>query len=306
MPGNLWSENYPPPSRQGVSSSNHRLFVPGHMTNLIRLLIAAAMIYLALVAFMYLLQSRFVHLPHIPGRTLVTTPAALGLEYDSVELVTEDGITLHGWFVPAKEARGTVLFFQGNAGNISHRLDSLQIFRQLRLNSFIIDYRGYGNSEGRPSEHGLYRDAEAAYHYLVEAREIPPERIVLFGRSLGAAVAARTARYFPTAGLIAESGFISVPELGAEHYPFLPVRLLSRLQYDTRAHLAQSDVHVLVVHSREDEIIPYRHGLALQSAAGERARLLTITGDHNTGFLHSGDQYRKGLAAFLDDVLSES
>ncbi|SCZ59344.1 alpha/beta hydrolase [Thiohalomonas denitrificans] len=276
------------------------------MEQLIRLLIVAAIGYLALVVLMYLLQSRLVHLPHIPGRTLVTTPATLGLEYDSVELVTEDRIRLHGWFVPAEKARGTLLFFHGNAGNISHRLDSLQLFRQLGLNSFIIDYRGYGNSEGRPSEHGLYRDAEAAYHYLVESRDIPPERIVLFGRSLGAAVAARTARYYPAAGLIVESGFISAPELGADHYPFLPVRLLSRLQYDTRAHLVQSKVPVLVVHSRDDEIIPYRHGLALHSAAGERARLLTITGDHNTGFLRSGERYRQGLAAFLYEVLSES
>jgi uncharacterized protein len=254
---------------------------------------------------MYALQSRLVHLPHVPGRALVATPADIGLNYQSVELETADGVRLHGWWVPAQQARGSVLFLHGNAGNISHRLDSLRIFNALRLNTLIIDYRGYGQSQGRPSEQGLYRDAEAAYRYLVQTAGIAPERIVLFGRSLGGAVAARTAAHYPVGALIVESGFISVPALGAELYPFLPVRHLSRLHYDTAGYLERVEAPVLIVHSEDDEIIPYRHGVALHAAGGAGAGLLTIRGDHNTGFLQAGEAYRSGLDRFLVEVLSE-
>ncbi len=272
---------------------------------LIRLLITVAVGYLLLVLLMYAMQSRLVHLPHIPGRALIATPQDIGLEYRSVQLRTADGVRLHGWWVPAENARGTVLFFHGNAGNISHRLDSLRIFNRLEVDVFIIDYRGYGNSDGRPSEQGLYRDAEAAYRYLVEERQIAPERVIAFGRSLGAAVAAWTAAHHELGGLILESAFISVPELGAELYPFLPVRTLSRLRYDTRAWLQRSDLPVLIVHSERDEIVPYRHGLALYQAAGESGRLLTLQGDHNTGFLQAGAKYRDGLARYLECVLAD-
>jgi len=271
------------------------------MALLIRFALYALAGYLILMLAMFALQSRLVHVPHIPGRELTATPAGIGLDFEPVELETEDGVALHGWYLPVADARGTVLFLHGNAGNISHRLDSLEIFHGLGVNTLIIDYRGYGQSEGSPSEEGLYKDAQAAYRHLVDQRHTDPGRIVVFGRSLGGAVAARTAAHHDVGALIVESAFISVPELGAELYPFLPVRLLSRLQYDTRAHLRRTrdDLPVLVVHSRDDDIIPYRHGLALHEAAGESAHLLTIRGDHNRGFLVSGAAYRDGLDRFL-------
>ncbi len=253
--------------------------------------------YLLLVVLMYLGQSRLLHLPNLPGRTLVATPERMGLDYEDVAFEAEDGVTLHGWFLPAQAERGTLLFFHGNAGNISHRLDSLRIFHDLDYSVFIIDYRGYGRSEGRPSEEGLYADARAAWDYLVSERGIDPARIVAFGRSLGAAVAACLARERRLGGLILESGFTSVPDLGADLYPWLPVRRLARLEYDARACVAEVDVPVLVVHSPDDEIIPFHHGEALAEAAG--AELLRIRGDHNTGFLRSGDLYRRGLDRFL-------
>lgn len=253
--------------------------------------------YLLIVLLMYLGQSRLLHLPNLPGRSLVQTPERIGLEYEDVEFEAEDGVALHGWFLPAEADRGTVLFFHGNAGNISHRLDSLRIFHDLGFAVFIIDYRGYGRSAGQPSEAGLYADARAAWDHLVAERGIDPARIVAFGRSLGAAVAACLARERELGGLILESGFTSVPDLGAELYPWLPVRWLARLDYDARACVAEADLPVLVVHSPDDEIIPFRHGEALAEAAG--AELLRIRGDHNTGFLRSGDLYRRGLDRFL-------
>jgi len=271
----------------------------------LRLLALAAIGYLLLMALMYSFQSRLVHLPHVPGRELTATPQDIGLDYETVSLEAEDGVGLHGWFLPADDARGTLLFFHGNAGNISHRLESLRIFHGLGLNTLIIDYRGYGESEGSPSEAGLYQDGSAAYHHLTEDRGIAPEAIISFGRSLGAAVAARTAAQYPVAGLIVESGFTSVPDLGAEIYPFLPVRQLSRLHYDTQAFVQTTDVPVLVIHSEDDDIIPYHHGQSLYQAAGDRGSFLKIQGDHNTGFMASGNHYRQGLADFLQSVLAK-
>jgi uncharacterized protein len=263
----------------------------------VRLLGLLAVAYLGIVVLMYLGQSRLLHLPYLPGRTLTATPEQIGLAYEDVRFAAEDGVALHGWFVPAPDARATLLFFHGNAGNISHRLDSLRIFHDLGLATFIFDYRGYGQSHGRPSEAGLYADARAAWAHLTEDRGVDPARIIAFGRSLGAAVAACLARERRVGALILESTFTSAPDLGAELYPWLPVRTLARLNYDTRACVRDVEAPVLVVHSPEDEIIPFRHGEALAAAAG--ADLLRIGGDHNTGFLRSREGYRRGLERFI-------
>ncbi len=262
------------------------------------LLLGAA--YGALVLAVFLGQSSLLYLPDVPGRELVATPRDIGLEYEEVRLRSEDDVALHGWYVPAREPRGTLLFLHGNAGNISHRLDSLRIFNHLGLSVLIFDYRGYGLSQGSPSEAGLQRDAAAAWRYLAHARGEAPERIVLFGRSLGASLAAWLAAREPAAGaLILESAFISVPELAAELYAWLPARQLARLRHDTRAELARTRLPVLVIHSPQDEIIPYRHGLALYEAAGPPKQFLRLRGDHNSGFLASGEDYVIGLERFL-------
>ncbi len=266
-----------------------------------RWLIALGLVYLGFVGIVWLLQGRMIH---FPTRELVTTPADIGLSYEEVSLTTADKEELQGWFLPAANARATLLFFHGNAGNISHRLESLQIFNKLRLSVLIIDYRGYGSSSGSPSEQGLYSDAQAAYRYLVEARGVEPERLVIFGRSLGGAVAAKLAADNPAGALILESSFTSVPDLGAQLYPFLPVRLLSRYQYDTRAYVQNVEAPVLIVHSRDDETIPYEHGRALYQAAPEPRRLLDLQGSHNRGFIESRKVYLAGLEDFLEEFLN--
>lgn len=259
--------------------------------------------YAALLLAMYLGQSNLLYLPEIPSRELIASPRDIGLAHEEVHLETADGVRLHAWYLPAREARGTLLFLHGNAGNISHRLDSLRIFHELGLAVLIVDYRGYGQSEGRPSEAGLQQDALAAWRHLVDARQEPPERIVLFGRSLGAALAAWLAAREPAAALILESAFVSVPELASELYWWLPARHLARLRHDTRAELAGVRSPVLVVHSPDDEIIPYRHGRTLFEAAPPPKHFLELHGDHNNGFLLSGTDYVRGLAAFLDEYL---
>ncbi len=269
------------------------------MRPLLTLLLIAAAVYLLLIAQLYFLQHRMVFLANLPGRELTATPADLGLAFEEVSLTAADGVRLHGWFVPAPGARTTLLFLHGNAGNISHRLDSIAIFHELGLDTLIIDYRGYGRSEGRPSEAGTYRDAAAAWEHLVRERGVDPRRIVVFGRSLGGAVAARLAAERPAAALIIESCFSSALDMARALYPWLPARLITRLDYPVAADVARGGRPVLVVHSRDDEIIPFAMGEAIYRAARGPRELLELRGDHNGGFLRDRTRYRDALGAFI-------
>jgi fermentation-respiration switch protein FrsA (DUF1100 family) len=257
-------------------------------------------VYLLLGLLLFVTQARLLYYPNLPSRAVVATPARIGLAYEEVALTAADGVRLHGWFLPAGEPpRGALLFFHGNAGNISHRLDSLRIFHDLGLSVLIFDYRGYGRSEGKVSEDGTYLDAEAAWRHLTETRGFAEEKIVLFGRSLGAAVAARLATRHRPRALILESSFTSVPDLAAKYYRIYPVRWLTRFRYDARAALGAVDCAVLIAHSRDDEIIPVAHGRALFEAAPEPKAFLELRGGHNDGYLASGRSYIDGLDAFL-------
>lgn len=272
------------------------------MASIMRLLAGLVLAYGALVALAWFFQSGLLYLRHVPGRDLDATPTAIGLDYEDVRIEAADGVRLHGWFVPFGNPRGTLLFFHGNAGNVSHRLDSIQLFRDLRLSVFILDYRGYGRSEGSPTEPGTRRDARAAWDYLAEQRGIPPESIVVFGRSLGAAVAAELARERQPGALILESAFTSVPDVAQEAYWYLPARWLSRFEYATVDYVRQVSAPVLTIHSEDDEIIPYHHGRAVFEAADEPKRFLTLRGGHNTGYILSEAEYRRGIDAFLSEV----
>lgn len=269
----------------------------------LKLLTAVAVIYGALAVVLFAFQPRMVFQPNFQGRALDATPDAIGLDYRDVSIATDDGETLHGWWVPHADARATMLFSHGNAGNISHRLESLRQFHRLRLNVLIYDYRGYGQSTGKPGEQGLYRDIDAAWRWLIDKRALPTERIVLFGRSLGGAVTARLATRVEPACVVLESTFTSVPDLGAELYPWLPVRLLSRVRLDARSAVPGITAPLLIIHSRDDEIIPWEHARKLQAAAGDSAEILAISGGHNTGFLDSERTYVEGLDGFLAGCL---
>ena len=201
--------------------------------------------------------------------------------------------------IPAPQPRGTVLFLHGNAGNISHRLDSVQMFHRLGYSTLIFDYRGYGNSGGTPSEQGTYRDAEAAWRYLAEQRHIPSCRIVLFGESLGGAIAAWLAARQKPAALVIASGFTSVPDLAQHLYPYLPVRWLARIRYDTREYLRAVTAPVLIAHSPQDDIVPFEHGRALFAAANPPKQFLELAGGHNDGFIFMREAWVSVLGDFL-------
>ncbi|MCC7487142.1 MAG: alpha/beta hydrolase [Burkholderiales bacterium] len=263
------------------------------------LVVSVALAYAAIVALAVTFQSRLIYFPGI-GREMAATPRAYGLDFEAVTIATEDGERLHAWWVPAEHARGTVLFFHGNAGNISHRLEYLEMFHRLRYSTLIVDYRGYGLSTGAPSETGTYRDAAAAWEYLRHGRAARPGDIVIMGESLGGAVAAwLAARERPRAVILA-STFTSVPDLGAELYPFLPVRLVSRFRYDTIEAVRSIRAPILIAHSPEDDIVPYRHGRALHAAAAEPKAFLELSGGHNDGFVFMRRAWVEATGAFLE------
>ena len=263
------------------------------------------LVYLGLAALIYFKQSSLVFLPEM-DRGFRASPADIGLPFTPLRLVTTDGETLDGWFVPAdkrRETRGLVIFFHGNAGNISHRLDYLRMFHDLGLATLIIDYRGYGLSSGTPSEEGTYLDAAAAWRHATQVLGFAADRIVFFGESLGGGVAAQLAAENRPGALVLASTFTSVPDMGADLYPLLPIRLLARIRYNTLARLPQIACPTLVIHSRNDDIIPFAHGRRLFEAARQPKQFLEIAGGHNEGFVFGREYWIKQLDGFLQQAL---
>ncbi|MDZ7683133.1 MAG: alpha/beta hydrolase [Fodinibius sp.] len=259
--------------------------------------------YLLIVLLMYLMQSSMVYHPQ---KQLTATPAAAGLQYEDITFETEDEVQLHGWYVPADSAEITVCYFHGNAGNISGRLETLQLLNQLGLNVFIFDYRGYGRSEGSATEQGTYSDAEAAWAYLQQERGLADSEIIIMGRSLGGSIAAWLAARKSAGAVVIESTFTSAVDLGADLYPWLPVRQIMNFEYNTLAHIKEIDSPLFMAHSRDDRVVPYHHGQALFEAANEPKQFLELRGSHGSGFWETGKTYREGLRQFLEAHLPAS
>jgi len=259
-------------------------------------LLTALLGLLMLNGLMYLQQPRMIFLP---SRALDATPADWGLNYQDEHFAADDGTALHGWFIPNPGARRVLLFLHGNAGNISHRGDSVRIFHSLGLAVFIFDYRGYGQSGGSPSEEGLYLDATAAWRHLTEVRGIAPQDIFIFGRSLGGAVAAQLASQVDAGGVILESSFSSARDAARALFPVLSRLIVLRYRFDAARALSQTRSPVMVLHSPDDEIMPAWLGRRLYAAAPQPKRFVELRGDHNTGFLASRPGYDRALAGFL-------
>lgn len=248
---------------------------------------------------LYFMQPTFLY---SPVRELPYNPSDIGLTYEPVTFKTEDGLQLTGWYVPAENAKMTVLFCHGNGGNMTHRLDSLNILNEFGLNCFIFDYRGYGKSSGKPSEQGTYLDAEAAWKWLTKTKQIAPDNIIIFGRSLGGSIASYLATKVKPKGLIVESSFTSYIDIGKKFYPYMPIRLFATFEYNTIDYIRRINCPVMIIHSRNDEVIPFEFGLRLYDAANEPKEFVEIFGTHNDGFLHSGEAYRKSWQQWLQFI----
>ncbi len=233
-----------------------------------------------------------------PGAPPTRNPGELGLEWREVPLTTEDGEQLGAWLVEAEAPLGCILVSHGNGGSLQHRLKLAKTLVEMGFSCLLYDYRGYGESSGSPSEAGTYSDGTAAYEWLL-ANGWEPERIIFWGESLGGAVATELAARFAGAGLVLDHTFTSAVDIGTEVYPWLPIGLLARDRYETRDKIARLTLPILIVHSPQDELIPYEHAERLLAAAPKGTRLLVTEGAHNDpGFMLRGS-YREQVRSFL-------
>lgn len=238
---------------------------------------------------------------YFPESTIYQDPGDFGLEFEDVYLTTSDGVRIHGWFVPGSGGT-TLLWFHGNGGNISHRADNIAgLNRRLGVSVLIIDYRGYGLSGGSPNEEGTYLDAEAAVAHALSRPDVDPERVVLFGRSLGCAVAAEMALRHDVYAVVLESPFTSISAMAGRAYPFLPgLGLLVGNMYDTLDKASRIDAPVMVLHGDGDDIVPFEMGREVFEAAREPKRFYAIRGaGHNDTYAAGGAPYLDALGSFL-------
>ena len=256
---------------------------------------------LIIFVFLFLVFMRFFEIRSIfyPERRIEFTPYSDGLDYEDVFFMTKDGLKLNGWFMPARNPHSVVLYFHGNAGNISHRIEVAKFFNEKNFDFFIIDYRGFGMSQGHPFEKGTYLDALAAYEYLVKVKGIPAEKIVIYGKSLGAAVAIDLANKIKAGALICESGFTSTADLARDIYKFIPLWLFVTQKYESLKKVDKINIPKLFIHSKNDEIIPFRHGERLFEKAQEPKEFYVMQGGHNDAFYIYSDECMQRIENFL-------
>lgn len=238
---------------------------------------------------------------YYPFKHIEMTPGDIGLDYENISIITEDGVKITGWFIPSESPRATFLFAHGNGGNISHRLEKIRMFNKLNVNTFIFDYRGYGASDGSPSENGFYLDAQAAYNYLLSDKKIPSQQIIGYGESLGGAVIIDLAVRNEMGGLIIENSFTSVIDMGKKIFPFIPA-FLYKAKFDSASKIIDVSCPVLAFHSPEDEIVPYELGQRLFEAAPGPKYFVNLRGGHNDAFLDSEALFISEIDSFLGMV----
>jgi len=252
--------------------------------------------YLGWAVTLYIMQPKFLY---APVKEIPYTPAELDLDFENVIFKSDDGLLLSGWYIGAEGSEFTVLFCHGNGGNMTHCLDSINIFHNLGLNCFIFDYRGYGDSQGKPSEEGTYLDVKAAYKWLTEEKKIRPDNIIIFGWSLGGCIAAQLASKVKAGALIIEGTFTSYVDIGKKFYPYMPVRWFARFSYRTIDYIKDVRCPVMLIYSRDDEVVPFEFGLELYEAANEPKEFVEIFGSHNDGFLESAEIYKDAWVKWL-------
>jgi len=251
--------------------------------------------YVVIIIYSYIYQKKFVF---YPTKTYTPPPAHLNIE--EVFIKTTDEENLHAWWMYNNATAKTVLFFHGNAGNLTDRAFRLDIFNKLGLNALIIDYRGYGKSSGKiKKEQDLYIDGMAAWKFLIKNKKIAPENIIIWGRSLGGAVACELAQDKDVAAVILEATFYSLAETVPKAFCFLPVKLILKFKFANGEKIKNIKAPILIVHSQDDEIIPFRQGEKLFQIAPKPKQFLKLIGGHNSDVVESYEVYLQGVKDFL-------
>ena len=264
-----------------------------------RILLIVALSFGAVLSCMVGFEDQFIYFPY---RELQQKPSDVGLKFEEIRFQAADGESLHGWYMPYESSRFTVLHFHGNAGNISHRLSLYHRWHMMGLSVFAFDYRGYGESTGKPDEAGLYNDARAAWLQLTEKRAISPKAIIISGRSLGAAVAVKLATEVQAAGLVLETPFTSIPDMAAHHYPILPLRWLAHSQYDLESMVKSLTMPMLLISAGNDEIVPAGMAERIFAAASEPKTHKVLAGGHNDFDFRSDKSYGEAWLNWLEQL----
>jgi uncharacterized protein len=270
--------------------------VKRHKRALLTAVLTIAIAYLAICVAVYTLQRKLIY--HPTGR-VEATPTDIGLEYREFQLLSTDSVRFVVWQIPQTASRSVVVLFHGNADNISRNLDLYRTWYNLGASVVAFEYRGYLGGEGEPTEAGIERDLAVLADSLRTWYPSDSVKVIAMGRSLGGAVAAKLARIYPVSGLILESTFPSMADMGMSRFPFLPVALLLRERFDTESILHQLNIPVLVIHSGDDEIVPFHLGRKLYNAANEPKQFVEIEGDHNSGVDISRTQLVESYRQFL-------
>jgi len=239
-----------------------------------------------------------------PTKDFPESPGTFGFVYEDIFLKTKDGLKINAWFIPTKESSPTkyaILFSHGNGGNISHRTGKILILNRLGLDVFIFDYRGYGKSESRPSEIGIYLDAQAAYNYLIKEKGISPDNIIAYGESLGGAVAVDLASKVKLKALILEGIFTHVKDMAREIFPFLPSFFIHS-KFDSLVKIKDVTIPKLFIHSLTDEIVPIHLSRKLFEAAPEPKSFTTLEGGHNTAYVDSSAKFKESIVSFINEL----
>jgi uncharacterized protein len=274
------------------------------MNGFLRLLALLAVCYVVFLVLLRFGESRMLYVPG-GSRLLVKPPAELELGVRRVELTASDGVRLVAWAMPADSSSGYwLLICHGNAGNISEagRPYHYAGLRALGLSLFAFDYRGYGESEGVPTEQGLYRDADAAYRYLRDTLGVPAERIVVFGHSLGSAVAVELVSRLPAAGLVLDGALTSVIERAQEMFPYAPVRWIAASRYSSIERVGALTIPKLFLHARADDVIPFAHGRRLFEAAAPPKTFVALQGGHGDTFEVDSAAYFGAIRRFVAEL----
>jgi uncharacterized protein len=257
------------------------------------------------------LGTGFIAMPHrleryfiyYPTKGVQEDPSMIGLPYEDLTLTTEDSVRLHGWFIPGTEADKTIMIFHGNAGNIGHRTGWIGGLHTLGYNIVIIDYRGYGDSEGEPHEDGLYRDATAAYKWWHDHRDNKSEKLILLGESLGGAVAIDLAQRITPAGLIVQSAFSRASDMAKRFFPLGLLQPLLGVHFDSAEKIKKVTCPKLFIHGNKDEIVPFHLGQTLFELAPPPKTFFEVEGaGHNDLIWIGGSEYLRIIGEFLSKL----